>query len=207
MSMSPPAPCYPDAPAERSAGARALADWVWLLLQAGRMLHRAMSGSGPQGAETARGMHPVVAPLVLERLGQLARGFARLIGLIDAGVGPLPPSPRPGRTTRGGPRGPRVWPVRLDETGLPGAGVFRVAVQGMLAELEIAHLVATDPRAERLLRRACAVFGVRMDGYLAPRPPSAEFVEPEPEPWPVPASLPGSVAPDWVPGVTVSKSG
>ena len=115
----------------------------------------------------------------VERLARLARGFARLIEMLRAGVAPSPPVARPPRVGGSSPRAGRLYPVRMDETGLPGGGeVFANGVKLLLADDAIAELVATDPRAQRLLQSACAVFGVRMHQFLRPRPPSREYETP-----------------------------
>ncbi len=160
---------------DTSPAVAALTEWVWLCLHAARFLHEIITGR----TRCERRLHPVVAPMVVERLARLAKGFARLIELLRAGVPPLPPVARPPRSGGSSPRAGRLYPVRMDETGLPGGGeVFANGVKLLLADDAIADLVATDPRAQRLLQSACAVFGVRMHQFLRPRPPAPEYATP-----------------------------
>ena len=104
-----------------------------------------------------------------------------------------PASPRPARVPRP-PRLPRgfAWVPRL----VPEANGYASQLRHLLAEPEMAALLAAAPQAGRILRPLCRMLGIRpLPGPLAPppaaagTPPGTAVPAPPPEPPPRPAPL------------------
>ncbi|MBV8524762.1 MAG: hypothetical protein JOY71_22035 [Acetobacteraceae bacterium] len=115
--------------------------------------------------------------LAWTRLGRLASRFEALVRAVRAGRLPSGPSPRVQAAADFGlPRleglpqpfrlpGGFGWLIRL----VPGAAVYGSQVQYLLADPEMAALLASAPQAGRILRPLCRMLGVRPGpGLLAP---------------------------------------
>ncbi len=118
----------------------------------------------------------LAAPLLLllwPRLRRMAARFARLAARFRAGRLPARPAARrPGRS--GPPPQPlpktSAWLVRL----VPAAAAQAAQLQHLLADPELAALLAAAPQAGRVLRPLCRMLGVAPPGPPAPpRPPRA----------------------------------
>ncbi len=116
---------------------------------------------------------PRVRPLLLlvwSRLRRMAVRFARLAARVQAGA---PPATRP-RPARSGPPPkplPRgfAWLVRL----VPATAASAAQLQHLLADPEMAALIAAAPQAGRILRPLCRMLGIRPPPGLSRPPPAA----------------------------------
>ena len=168
----------PRAPAERLA----------LILD---LLCRAVAARGPKGLIAVP-----LAFLIWGRLRRLGIRFTRLVARIAAGEAPPPPrqraprtpAPRPApRPAAGLPRG-RAWLRRLLLPEGPAAGS---QLQHLLADAEMAALIAADRRVGRLLRPLCHMLGV-----TPPHAPARPPRQPPPDAAPHPAAThPGATHP------------
>ncbi|MBV8094423.1 MAG: hypothetical protein JO110_14600, partial [Acetobacteraceae bacterium] len=106
--------------------------------------------------------------LAWARLGRLASRFEALVAAVRAGRLPLGPAPREqsGRDFElprlEGLPPPRLpggfgWLLRL----VPGAAAYGSQVQHLLADPEMAALLAGAPQAARILRPLCRMLGIR----------------------------------------------
>lgn len=119
-------------------------------------------------AATHRLARPVLV-LLWSWLRRTARRFGRLAARVQAGrpsrprrpAAPRPPRPRAPRT----PRLPRgfAWVIRLVPYAAAGSAS---QLQHLLAEPDMAALIAAAPTAGRLLRPLCRMLGVRLPPAL-----------------------------------------
>ena len=118
--------------------------------------------------ETDRPVAPILALAGL-RLHELAARFAALVASLRAGRLPAPPAPRWVRDTLRLPPLPALpnpyrlprrfgWLVRL----APEAEAYGEQVQDLLADPEMAALLAGSPQASRILRPLCRMLGIRV---------------------------------------------
>jgi len=146
-------PVTPPAPAERLTVIIAL-------------LCRAVAARGAGGW-----LGGVSVILVWSRLRRLASRFVRLAARLEAGTKPAPPRPAAPRPKRPKPphRLPRghAWLVRLVPEAASGAS----QLQHLLAEPEMAALIAATPQMGRLLRPLCRMLGVAPPPAIAKPPP------------------------------------
>ena len=170
VSDSVVSPTPPSSPAERFAGVIDL-------------LCRAVAARG--GRDGLAG--PLVV-LIWSRLRRMAGRFARLAARTGAGVPPAasrrPATPRPARPPPPRLPPPRLPPPRLPPPRLPRGFAWLVRLvpatasggsqlQYLLAEPEMAALLAAAPQAGRILRPLCRMLGVRPPpALLKPRPPA-----------------------------------
>jgi hypothetical protein len=161
-----------------------LAHWLTLIV------------AGLQKAAAARaGRDHAVAPLVMLLWTRLARLTARLTARFDALVARLAaghsPAGRPAAPARprtrsarkapaAGLRLPRgqAWLIRL----LPGeAASYGCQLQALLADPQMAALLAAAPEAGRILRPLCRLLAITPEGLLA-LPSAAGKPAPKPRP-------------------------
>ncbi len=152
-----------------------------------------------------RGIPGPLVLLVWSRLRRMAVRFARLAARVRAGALPARAAPRrPGRSGPPPPPLPRKsgWLISL----VPQAAASASQLQHLLADPEMAALVAAAPQMGRILRPLCRMLGVvpppglcseRRPAPARPRPaaprpeaprPAPPAAEPEPRP-PKPAWL------------------
>ncbi len=157
-----------------------LAHWLTLIV------------AGLQKAAAARaGRDHAVAPLVMllwTRLARLTARFDALVARLTAGHSPAgrPAASRPQRTRSARkapaaglrlPRG-RAWLIRL----LPGeAASYGCQLQALLADPQMAALLAAAPEAGRILRPLCRLLAIAPEGLLA-LPSAAGKPAPKPRP-------------------------
>ena len=157
-----------------------LAHWLTLIV------------GGLQKAAAARaGRDHAVAPLVMPlwtRLARLTARFDALVARLTAGhlpaerpAAPARPRTRSARKAPAAglrlPRG-RAWLIRL----LPGeAASYGCQLQALLADLQMAALLAAAPEAGRILRPLCRLLAIAPEGSLA-LPSAAGKPAPTPRP-------------------------
>ncbi len=168
-----------------------LAHWLTLIV------------GGLQKAAAARaGRDHAVAPLVMllwTRLARLTARFDALVARLTAGRSPAGrpaatarPRTRPARKAPAAtgrlPRG-QAWLIRL----LPGeAASYGCQLQALLADPQMAALLAAAPEAGRILRPLCRLLAITPEGSLA-LPSAAGKPAPKPRPAkPVPPPEPPS---------------
>ncbi len=157
-----------------------LAHWLTLIV------------AGLQKAAAARaGRDHAVAPLVMllwTRLARLTARFDALVARLIAGhpAAPARPRTRPAaiaparKAPAGGLRLPRgqAWLIRL----LPGeAASYGCQLQALLADPQMAALLAAAPEAGRILRPLCRLLAIAPEGLLA-LPSAAGKPAPKPRP-------------------------
>ncbi len=148
-------------------------------------LSRALDGHSTWGR-----LSRPLALLILNRLREINQRFARLAARITAGkYVPRRPPDTPRRREKRKPRGPNplpqgfAWLVKL----VPEAAVYGSQLQNLLAEPEMAALLAAAPTAmRRPLRSLCRMLGVAPPPILA-LPPRAPPTPRPPKPGPPPA--------------------
>ena len=155
-----------------------------------------MKGLGE--AVAARGGRGGLAgPLVIliwSRLSRMAVRFARLAARIRAGTAAprrrATPRPAGDRPRKPYPRLPRrfAWLPPL----VPGAGAYGSQLQHLLADPEMAALLAAAPQAGRILRPLCRMLGVRPPHGLRAPPPSPPAAPTRPEAGRAPPATPHS---------------
>ncbi len=170
-----------------------LAHWLTLIV------------AGLQKAAAARaGRDHAVAPLVTllwTRLARLTARFDALVARLTAGrspagrpAAPARPRTRPARKAPApGLRLPRgqAWLIRL----LPGeAASYGCQLQALLADPQMAALLAAAPEAGRILRPLCRLLAITPEGPLAL--PSAAG-KPAPKPRPAKPAPPSAIALIW----------
>jgi hypothetical protein len=158
-------------------------------------LCRAIAAQGAWGRLTG----PLML-LVWSRLRRMAVRFASLAARVQAGTAaprrPAAPRPAGGRRRPPYQRLPRgfAWLVRLVPQAASGAS----QLQHLLAEPEMATLLAAAPQMGRTLRPLCRMLGLRPPpGLLGPRPapPAAPACAASPGHTPPAASSPGTARP------------
>jgi len=152
-----------------------LAHWLTLIV------------GGLQKAAAARaGRDHAVAPLVMLLWTRLARLTARFDALVACLTAGRPAAPRRQRTRparkapAAGLRLPRgqAWLIRL----LPGeAASYSCQLQALLADPQMAALLAAAPEAGRILRPLCRLLAIAPEGLLA-LPSAAGKPAPKPRP-------------------------
>lgn len=174
----------------------------------GRILDLLCRAVAARGVGGWLGGLPVI--LIWSRLRRLAENFARLAERLAAGTPPGPPRPRHHASRPNRPKPPHrlpqgtAWLVRLVPEAASGAAQLR----HLLADPEMAALVAASPQAGRLLRPLCRMLGVdppqaiakpkpRPAGTAAPVPPQAPPARPlrRRDPEPAPQILPTACGP------------
>ncbi len=150
-------------------------------------------------ALAARGGRGLAGPLIIllwSRLRRTAVRFASLAARVRAGR--LPANAAATRSGKSGPPPPnlpksRGWLVRL----MPEAAASASQLQHLLADPEMAALLAAAPQAGRLLRPLCRMLGVGLPPALRlpprpkqPAPPAAPSQGSTGEPDPPPAQRP-----------------
>ena len=155
------------------------------------LLCRAVAARGPGGLLAA----PLVR-LIWSRLSRLAARVGRLAARIEAGTPPAPPRKPAARPSRPRPplRLPRgaAWLVRL----VPEAAAGASQLQYLLAEPEMAELIAASPQMGRLLRPLCRMLGVAPPPDIAKPSPVAPAAPRRPAvPVPKAASPPAPAPP------------
>ncbi len=112
--------------------------------------------------------------LIWRRLNRMGIRFAAIAARHDAGTlrpprrrpqAPRPPLARP-RKPDPLPRG-KAWLLRLVPEAAGGAS----QLQHLLADAEMAALIAAAPQAGRILRPLCRMLGIPLPAALAPPPP------------------------------------
>ena len=124
--------------------------------------------------------HPASAPLILLLWNRLS-GMVRRLAAIAANPTPRPRPRRPAAQQRK-PRKPyrrlpggQAWLIRL----VPGSVAFGSQLRHLLAQPEMADLLAAAPRAGRVLRPLCRMLGVApLPAALTPPPRPARPCQP-----------------------------
>jgi hypothetical protein len=185
-------PLTPPAPADRFA----------------RLIEGLCQAIAARGA--ASGLAVPLMVLIWSRLRRMAARFARLADRVRAGTLPRRAARRSGKS---GPPPPRLpgnfaWLVRL----VPQAAAGGSQLRHLLADPEMAELLAAAPQMGRILRPLCRMLGVRPPpGPLAPPPrprappsqpagPSPDLTQgcaPPPAPLPPRPPVPRHLAPPW----------
>jgi len=157
-----------------------LAHWLTLIV------------AGLQKAAAARaGRDHAAAPLVMllwTRLARLTARFDALVARLAAGHSPAGRPAAPARPcTRSARKAPaaglrlprgRAWLIRL----LPGeAASYGCQLQALLADPQMAALLAAAPEAGRILRPLCRLLAITPEGLLA-LPSAAGKPAPKPRP-------------------------
>jgi hypothetical protein len=146
-------------------------------------------------ARAGRGLAGPLVILVWSRLRRMALRFASLAERLRR----LPPRPaacRPGHSGPPPPKLPRgsAWLVRL----VPEAAASASQLQHLLADPELASLLAAAPPLGRILRPLCRMLGVPPPPHLArpaPRAAAASPLAPGEPPGPAQVSAPPSAPP------------
>ena len=133
--------------------------------------------------------------LVWARLRRLGSRIARLAARLEAGAKPAPPRPaaarpKPPRPRKRLPEG-RAWLVRLVPEAASGAS----QLQHLLAEPEMAALIAASPQMGRLLRPLCLMLGVAPSPELVKPPPATPAAPARPAACRAPGTWPPAPAP------------
>ncbi len=129
--------------------------------------------------------------LIWRRLRRMSTRFTRLAGRIQTGPRPAPRArirrARPCRPDRT-PRTPRgfAWLIRQVPQTAGGAS----QLQYLLAEPEMAALIAAAPQAGRILRPLCRMLGIRPPPGLRAPPPAPRAAPPRAEPRTAPPATP-----------------
>jgi hypothetical protein len=168
-----------------------LAQWLTLIVAALK-----------KAAAARAGRDHAVAPLVTllwTRLARLTARFDALVARLTAGHPAAPCRPRT-RSARKAPaaglRLPRsqAWLIRL----LPGeAASYGCQLQALLADPQMAALLAAAPEAGRILRPLCRLLAIAPEGNLA-LPSAAGKPAPKPRPAkPASGAQPSAIALTW----------
>ncbi len=144
-----------------------------------------------KAAATRAGRDHAVAPLVMllwTRLARLTARFDALVARLTAGHSPAGRPAAPGRPrTRPARKAPaaalrlprsQAWLIRL----LPGeAASYGCQLQALLADPQMAALLAAAPEAGRILRPLCRLLAIAPEGLLV-LPSAAGKPAPKPRP-------------------------